>query len=1060
MTLEALLDSADWYEGLTLAERAALPEAPNQDFDRREGEKRAHYWRQQTGLVDEDLFASRLALNDLSADRFLRLLQESPESLRARSPGPPAWLRAVQQAYSQPADTLPPMPLKGLGNVAHAGFLEWVSPLTRVAFGHLRNDLRELFADRRQRLCELDTAAELAVGQLPAQLLFMVSHALTLELRILSLEEELPGDTPEARFESFVESLADRPTALSLLARYPVLARSIVLRLKQWRKNHLQLFQRLMTDWLDLKRRFSPEQDPGELVEIAADLSDRHHGGRTVAVLRFASGLRLVYKPRPLASERRFQHLLRWLNERGQQPMLPILEVLDRGAYGWTEFVDSHPCASRREVDLFYQRQGAYLALLYGIEASDFHYENVIARGEFPLLVDLETLLQPEARATDDSVDFVSQTVLRTHLLPGTTAEHLQGLEVGGLSSTRGQTVSLHGIDHIGTDRMQLALRPAEVPSQDNLPTLKQIETEPWEFRRTILGGFESTYRLLVRWREDLLVPEGPLAGLADCTMRVLVRPTGLYSRLLIMACHPDVAQSGLARDRLYDKLWLGARQSARVARRIGAELTDLTHQDIPHFVAHPRSCDLHTSSGECLAGHFAASGWDKVTQRLRALDDDDLQRQKYLIRESLRSARPLGGGSDDELNPLPAASQPADGERFLAAALAIGERLEQLAVHRGDQSSWFHVAVSAEHRAFRPVNPDLYDGLGGIAVFFAHLGERAAAVRFTALARRVLQAARRNLECFPESLPGIGAFSGRGGWIYTLAHLGLLWREPSLLAEAERQASAIEERLAADTAFDLIGGAAGAIAALLVLHQQRPSEAILQTAVACGEHLLHHRRVEERGLGWPSPMGEDLPPLTGLGHGTAGFAWVLASLARVSGQQRFAEAVQQTLAYERSWFSAKKNNWPDLRQTIDREGEPSFFHGWCHGAPGIGLARLAMLDSWDDLAMEPEIRAALISTRQQGFGRSHCLCHGDLGNLELLRLAGERLGNANLGAEAEGLAAAVLHHVERDGPRCGVGADGEPPGLMTGLAGIGYGLLRAAAPHRVPSVLLLEVPG
>jgi lantibiotic modifying enzyme len=32
-------------------------------------------------------------------------------------------------------------------------------------------------------------------------------------------------------------------------------------------------------------------------------------------------------------------------------------------------------------------------------------------------------------------------------------------------------------------------------------------------------------------------------------------------------------------------------------------------------------------------------------------------------------------------------------------------------------------------------------------------------------------------------------------------------------------------------------------------------------------------------------------------------------------------------------------------------------------------------------------------------------------------------------------------------------------PGLMVGLAGIGYGLLRLADPQRVPSVLVLAPP-
>ena len=40
---------------------------------------------------------------------------------------------------------------------------------------------------------------------------------------------------------------------------------------------------------------------------------------------------------------------------------------------------------------------------------------------------------------------------------------------------------------------------------------------------------------------------------------------------------------------------------------------------------------------------------------------------------------------------------------------------------------------------------------------------------------------------------------------------------------------------------------------------------------------------------------------------------------------------------------------------------------------------------------------------------------------------------------------------------RMGTPLEVESPGLMTGLAGVGHGLLRLAAPDRIPSVLLLE---
>ncbi len=53
----------------------------------------------------------------------------------------------------------------------------------------------------------------------------------------------------------------------------------------------------------------------------------------------------------------------------------------------------------------------------------------------------------------------------------------------------------------------------------------------------------------------------------------------------------------------------------------------------------------------------------------------------------------------------------------------------------------------------------------------------------------------------------------------------------------------------------------------------------------------------------------------------------------------------------------------------------------------------------------------------------------------------------------------AAADSVDEHGWLCGVAWGVETPGLMTGLAGIGYGLLRLAAPEEVPSLLVLEPP-
>ena len=101
----------------------------------------------------------------------------------------------------------------------------------------------------------------------------------------------------------------------------------------------------------------------------------------------------------------------------------------------------------------------------------------------------------------------------------------------------------------------------------------------------------------------------------------------------------------------------------------------------------------------------------------------------------------------------------------------------------------------------------------------------------------------------------------------------------------------------------------------------------------------------------------------------------------------------------------------------------------------------------------------ALKTTLAQGFGRNHSLCHGDLGNLELLLQASQMFDDPELSGQVNRIAAIILESISRDGWLCGNPLRVESPGLMTGLAGIGYGLLRLAEPTRVPAVLVLEPP-
>ncbi len=1061
--MDEIFDAPEWWDALTLAERAALlpaegcGEAPEPERMERAA-RQAGRWRREADLVDDAIFAERLALDGLTPDRFRRALAETPASLRRRTDGRPPWLELLARTFSHPSPPLPP------GTADDLGVLELLRPLIADAGSRVLETLRRLAADRPGLLDPEAVAASL-LATLVRRLRWASERTLALELQIARLEGRLQGETSEERFRSFVGILRRPADALEILRRYPVLARDACRHAGQWAETGLEMIERLAADRGEIVRRLLGGEDPGPLTGAEAGLSDRHAGGRSVAILAFASGLRTVYKPKPLAVDSRFQELVGWLNGCGAEPPLRHLTVLDRGGYGWVEHVAARPCESLAEVERFHQRQGAWVALLYVLEANDFHHENLIAEGEHPVPIDLETLFQParsQPAAGGPGYLPTAQTVLNSGLLPRRfwdTAAEEGGLDLSGMGATGGQTLEVRRIAGEGTDRMRWARQEMRMEAGPNLPTLRGEPVTLWEQRDAVLRGFRSMYQLLRRHREELLAPRGPLSPFDGLAVRTLLRGTGVYAHLLHVAHHPDYLRNALDRDRLYDRLWLDAVGYPPFRRAVWNEREDLAGGDVPLWSALSTGTDLLHARGGRIEGFFAMPGMELARERLRAMGDDDLERQSWLVEASIEATRAL-----DERWTWPAASLPEAGpagsERFLAAAGRIGDRLARLAVEQGGIVSWFHLDLRPGGWFLEPMPADLYNGLSGLALFLAHLGALSGEERYERLARLALSTARQRHEAAPATLPG--AFNGWGGLVYALTHLGRLWREPGLLDAAVALTAGTPDLISSiekDDAFDLIAGSAGAAAALLALHRHRPLPAVLEAAARCGEHLLTGAVVDERGWGWPPSGGASRVPLTGFSHGTAGIAWVLARLAQATGEERFRAAARGALRYERSWFDPGHDNWPDLRESHRSAAGPDFLYAWCHGAPGIGLGRAGMLPYLDDPEMPSEIRAAARATLAEGFGGSQCLCHGDLGNLETLREAGRVLGDVALAAEAERLAARVLARIEGGGLRCGTSARTESLGLMVGLAGIGYGLLRAAWPERVPSVLLLETP-
>ncbi len=982
---------------------------------------------------------------------------------------------------SQALAALPPLPIAAeLGTAA--GFLEVVRPFVDRARLDLKEDLETLVRAATGPLpFTVDSALRLASETLPYRLLPILSRTLVLELHVARLRELLAGDTPEERFASFVERLRDPETRDAILGEYSVLARQVLLDLDLFRAATVEIFSQLAADWPAIVERFFDGKDPGPLTALGGGAGDRHRQGRAVRIFTFASGARLVYKPRSLAVEAHFQELLAWVNaQEGDFSLLGFrtLAVLDRGDHGWMEFAAAEPCQTPDAVARFHERLGGLLAMLYSLAATDCHYENLIAAGEHPVAIDLESLFHPQiqrgkqARPHEElRSQFALHSVLRVGLLPFQVGQgdDFEGVDISGVAAVAGQPTPDKVIQWMGTgtDEMHVVRDRVLMEGGQNRPTLDGQPVQVALYREEMTRGFATVYRLLASHRDEL---RRELNRFAGDPVRVVLRPTQIYGLLLQESFHPDYLRDVRDRDRLLDRLALEVESQPNLARVIAAEHRDLSEGDIPFFSTLTSSHDLWTSRGEIVPGFLEEPSFELVVRRIELLGEEDLRRQLWLLRLSLGT---LLLNRDDlewtSYTPDPEAprlSPEALRESLIRHARAVGDWFAEMAVREGDYASWIGLEYRDKRWSLEPTPEDLYAGLPGIALFLGFLGEIAHDADSTRLARAALATLLLQLETWKGEGKGpaaIGAFQGWGGTLWALAHLGHLWRDREILAAGDRIVELIPSLLSEDQDLDLIGGSAGAILGLLAFHQASGSSGsgrALEVAIQCGERLLGLAEPWGPGLGWRTRMASERP-LAGISHGVGGIALALTELGAVTGEPRFLDAGLEGFAGERELF------WTDLDRLLRAAGgekpppESTVAVAWCYGAPGVGLTRLrayrhARHDE-ERAAIRQEIDQAVRRTLARGPGQNHCLCHGDLGNLDFLLQAQEAFPSPELGAEIHRFVEIVLASLDRDGWLCGTRGSIESPGLMNGFAGIGLGLLRLAEPGRVPSVLTLE---
>jgi type 2 lantibiotic biosynthesis protein LanM len=1073
-----------FYERLAVR-AATLDEVLSDDFEPLAGQKgdadlaarRLAAWCRSCASGDWSLFGRRLDRDGLAFAPVLARLA----AVRRASAALPSWLEDavwVEAALQNTGGNATPR--AALGNADPCAFEQLFTSVVEQADTRLWSGLDARVGDNLNEAAR--ASLRLSLLRELSNLGMAALYERFAKARNASSPQHDAADPAQhngtSRYDHFVADMKAGGWR-RLFEDKPVLLRLLATMTRQWIDTSREMVLRLDADLAAIRRDILHSGNAGRVAGFEGNLSDPHNDGRSVRIINFEDGARVVYKPKDLRLDAAWYALVERLNGAQAPFELKAVRAIAQDGYGWTEFIDHAACADAEGFARFFRRAGGWLALFHCFAATDMHQENMIACGDHPVPIDLEMILQAgaEERSAEAAEDFafaaaaeiVSNSVTAVGLLPayGRSPDNIV-FAVGGMTADWTAKTEVTW-DKINSDAMRPAKSNQAAKASPNLPHVDGRNAKFGDHVDDFVSGFEQYANFLLRrgrgaGRSELF------DGFAGAPVRNVVRATRFYYMLLQRLRNHKAMDDGVIWSAQADFIarlsdWQSEHNPLWPLQR--AERAALVALNVPHFVSPSDGQDIGDANGNSV--HIALpSGLDRARMRFENFDEQEIAWQIEVVRENTnsipRSAKPKAAELQ-ETTRQDSAIAPTK-ETFIAEADRIAAELSHYAIRRGPCVAWIGLdwLGDSEFSQLVCLGPDLYNGICGIGVFLAAhaavTGNKASAeLAYAGLAQLRKNLKSRNAARMSRAL-GVGGAVGLGSIVYALAIMAKCLQDDDLLADARQAAELFtDDLIAADKQLDAVSGSAGAILGLLRLYRDTRSDDVLRRAEKCGEHLLGQPRLGPEGRRTWVGQGSGPRGLNGMSHGAAGFAYALASLAQATGRQELrqelAQAAAECIAFENSSYDAERHNWPDLRE----EGGPSWPCQWCHGAPGIGLARIATsrLRGMDAARLAADIENAIEGAKQGRPTALDTLCCGALGGVEFFCEAGAALGRDDLRALAAQRLTAVLRSAAAAGDyRWNSGKGRFNLGLFRGLAGMGYTLLRRVD-GSLPNVIIWE---
>lgn len=819
---------------------------------------------------------------------------------------------------------------------------------------------------------------------------FMELEKIALRTLILDIHRKkeagvLSGQTSGEQYRYYNEVwLGEASNIESLFAEFPELRRLLFLELERVYSAAEEICARLETDREEIRERFCGGEN---FVKIAAfDFrGDSHKGGKRAARIKLDNGTVLYYKPHTLLRNEQYQEIYGYLC-RSAGISCKKVRYLSRETYGWEENIENQSCSRKEEVEAYYFRIGIHLFLGYALSATDLHGENIIACGEHPVIIDMETFpgyaVSTEESSAEKKIEkLLAGSVLRTGMLPVLSwgkAENAVLVSAIGNGDTVVTPFSLPVVKNRDTADVCIQYETINVKIKECVVKCGGKTVCAGDYARELTDGFRAAYGTVLKDEKARELLEVFFDGRA----RIILRHTQQYAMYQILSFHPELMGDGERRRKILGSLHREG--DTEQQRRIkDCEIDGLMDLDIPYFEMEGDSRCLYGDGERCFEDYFSRTPREAWEERMRNLSEKDMEDQCGFIRLSMAMLEKSSRASGEVTRSF------SSSEKTEESPAQIGKMISRLcgaAITAGEDIGWAGLKFYHKNRwSLKPVDLYLYGGIAGITLVLAKYqqlfpDEKAGRI-FSLAAEKMMSHTDALAKTDRHEKVRTGLLEGEGSFVPAYLFLYDITKDDRYLLYAGRHYKAMEPFIWQDGCPDYLSGIAGAGAAAVLLFQRTGEKEYLLSAVKTEKRLWAMRKEQNTGVGWILENMER--PLAGMAHGGSGILIFYCGLYEATGEKEYLQKAKAVMDYEDSLFSEELGNWLDLRAP---EKDARVMNAWCHGAPGILLARLRLAKITDDKQASVDIERCVKALFEKTTDQQLCLCHGLAGNLLIMR--------------------------------------------------------------------------